>query len=337
MNNMSEQFLKSSDSVELVEYPTPVNLAMMPKVFRLTSIHHVPLNDKSTLCTATLYHDKAALKVSWIVNHPDIRLKSGALVSPRWLGHTTSEGGMIKISRLVLMECPEPWENMFHTVPHGWVKNRDLVNQAAELVESLPRSYRFLFNAIFWDGQRFKRFCTVPSSMNGHHAEDNGNLRHAVEVAQMMQQFCQMRELSNEGLAILAGFLHDAGKADEYRLSPTGEWKLTDRGKLLGHKITVIEWIAEAKLKCKLMIPAEHYMALLHCLTCSAGAPEWLGIRKPAMIEAVLLSGMDRLSGTEDLMQRCTSSNEGWGSYHSHLNGRPYQIGDSNLPGNDFA
>lgn len=67
-------------------------------------------------------------------------------------------------------------------------------------------------------------------------------------------------------------------------------------------------------------------MALLHCLTSSPSEPEWLGIRKPAMPEAILLSDMDRLSGTEDLMQRCSSNRDGWGSYHAHLNGRPYQV-----------
>lgn len=80
-----------------------------------------------------------------------------------------------------------PWVlSRAHSAPksckHGWVRNRDLVKQAGELVEALPRPYRFLFNAIFWDGLRFKRFCTVPSSMNGHHSDESGNLCHAVEV-----------------------------------------------------------------------------------------------------------------------------------------------------------
>jgi 3'-5' exoribonuclease len=310
---------------------TPTNLALMPKLFRLTTNHHEPIDERRTQCTATLYHDSASLKVSWTVSNPDLRLKSGDLVSPRWFGSTTCEGGAIKISRLVLMERPEPWENLFQTVPHGWVKDRELIKQAAGLMEVLPRSYRYLFNAMFWDGQRFKRFCDVPSSISGHHAADNGNLQHAVEVAQSIQYECQRREMANKGLGILAGFLHDAGKADEYKLSPSGEWQMTDRGKLLGHKITVIEWIAQAKAKFNLLMPEDHYMALLHCLTCSPSAPEWLGIRKPAMIEAMLLSCMDRLSGTEDLMQRCASNRAGWGAYHAHLNGRPYQIGFNHI------
>lgn len=332
MNSLPEHFSGLTSPAIAAEQKTPTHIAMMPRIFRLTSIHHIQVDGRQSRCTASLYHEHVSIKVSWIVNQPDTRLKSGVLVSPRWLGQTLCESGTVLISRLVLMERPEPWENLFHTVPHGWAKNRELVKQAAILIEAVPRSYRFLFNAIFWDGQRFKRFCSCPSSMNGHHAEDNGNLRHAVEVAQMMLQFCQARKLANEGLGILAGFLHDAGKADEYRLSPAGEWKLTDRGKLLGHKVTVIEWIAEAKAKYNLLMPTEHYMALLHCLTCSAGAPEWLGIRKPAMLEAILLSGMDRLSGTEDLMQRCSSRRDGWGSYHSHLSGRPYQIGNRIAP-----
>lgn len=305
---------------------TPNNIAMMPKVFRLITIDHERIDDRRTLCTATLYHEKASLRLCWNCSHPDSRLKSGDLVSPRWLGTTTCEGGAIRISRLALMERPEPWQNLFHTVPHGWVKDRELVGEAAALIEELPRAYRYLFNTIFWDGQRFKRFCSGPSSINGHHSDDNGNLQHAVEVAQSIKLLCQERNVANISLGILAGMLHDAGKADEYKLDQTGNWKLSDRGRLLGHKITVIEWISQARARCNLLMPEEHYMALLHCLTCSPSAPEWMGIRKPAMLEAHLLSCMDRLSGTEDLMQRCALGNAGWGAYHTHLNGKPYRI-----------
>lgn len=45
-----------------------------------------------------------------------------------------------------------------------------------------------------------------------------------------------------------------------------------------------------------------------------------------AMLKAILLSGMDRLSGTEDLTLRCASNRDGWSLYHAHLSARPYQI-----------
>lgn len=164
MNNRSVPFVMPASAAIAIEQETPANLAMMPRIFRLTSINHVQLSNKLTRCTASLFHNQVSIKVGWTASQPDIRLKSGDLVSPRWSGLTTCEGGIIKSGRLILMERAEPWENLFHTIPHGWVKNRELVVQAATLVDLLPRSYRFLLNAIFWDGQRLKRFCTVPSS-----------------------------------------------------------------------------------------------------------------------------------------------------------------------------
>lgn len=129
MNSLADVTRVNTALVE--EHLTPARLAMMPRVFRLTAIHHDQLDARHTRCTASLYHDQASVKVSWIASYPDLRLKSGDMVSPRWLGCTTSANGTVKISRLILMERAEPWENLFQTVPYGWVKNRELVKQAA--------------------------------------------------------------------------------------------------------------------------------------------------------------------------------------------------------------
>ncbi len=213
------------------------------------------------------------------------------------------------------------------TVPHGWVKDRELVRQAANLVEALPRHYRFLFNAIFWNGGRFERFCTMPSTICGQPSGGNGNLRHAVEVAVTMRDRCRASGEGSPSLCILAGLLHDAGKADEYRLHTSGEWALTDRGRLLGHKITVMEWVAEANAKWNLMLPERNYMALMHCLAASINAPDWLGMGRPATPEAALLSGMEKPSGMEELIRRTAPGGEKWGSYRAHPSERPHQVG----------
>ena len=305
---------------------TNLDLPSLPRIFRLTSYTAKVIDHKRTECTATLFHEKASMKVRWTTAAPDTRIKPNRLVSPRWNAHRgCDEDGALRISRLVLIERPEVMENLFETVPSGWVRDRKLVGEARGLIEALPRGHRHLFNAIFWDGERFRRFCMGPSSMNGHHNADNGNLRHAVEVAKMMRENCGVRQITNTPLAILSALLHDAGKADEYRISPNGEWKLSDRGRLLGHKVTVVEWIAGAMARYRITLPASHYMALLHCLTASQNAPEWLGIRKPAMLEAMMLSNMDRLSGAGELIERC-AANDGWGQFHSHIGTRPYIV-----------
>ncbi len=320
----------------------------MPPIFRVTSLNHYQ-EARCIRYKAHLFHDKASLTVEWTRSQPDTRIQPCCLVSPRWNRHPVSHQGAVQINRLALMEHPEPEENLFRMVPHGWVKNRDLIGQAIELIDNLPRAYRYLFNAIFWNGERFRRYCMGPSSVNAHHNYDNGNLMHSVELAPLtlacaagsgngnlmhsvelalwMRNSIKQADSSRHALAVLVGLLHDAGKADEYQLTPSGDWKLTDRGKLLGHKITIIEWIAAAHNRYKLHnLPLEHYMALLHCLTSNAHAPEWLGIRSPRMAEAILLSGLDQASGQLEIMQRCATEQPGWGRYHDKLRGKqPYQ------------
>jgi len=39
----------------------------------------------------------------------------------------------------------------------------------------------------------------------------------------------------------------------------------------------------------------------------------------------MLLSNMDRLSGTGNLIERC-AANDGWGQYHPHMGQRPFTI-----------
>ena len=278
----------------------PRNPSMLPKIYRLTSIRN-DQDERLTLCTATLYHERAKMKVSWTTSKPDLRLKVGDLVAPRWLFTASCENGTIRIARLVRMERPEPWENLFHTVPCDWVDDRQLIAQAADLIEALPRPCRYLFNAIFWDGQRFRRYCTAPSTLSGPHSDECGTLYRAVDVAFLLEQMAKDHVIADAGLGILAGLLHDAGKADEFRQVASGEWKQSDRGRLLGHKITLIEWIAEARAMWNVLMTEENYLSLLHSLSCSASAPDWLGSRKSTVLEAALLANMGSSIATQEM------------------------------------
>jgi 3'-5' exoribonuclease len=97
---------------------------------------------------------------------------------------------------------------------------------------------------------------------------------------------------------LAACLMHGTGNTEEYRFN--GRFRcseMTERGALLGHKHTVLEWIAAARAQHRMILPEAHYLALLHAITAAKGAPDWLGLREPLSLDAHILSMVDRLSG----------------------------------------
>lgn len=295
-----------------------------PTLYRVTAYQYRPTDLQQFECRATLFNERLSLMVRWTVRQPDTRLSSGApLVRVSWAKHMpTSLEGCLTVDRIVVLERPEPSANLFQTIPSDWVRDRALVRHGVELMDRLPRHFRHLFNAIFWDGRRFNRFCTGPSSMRHHHADQNGNLRHSLEVALGLRREFEEPVLNDRpsvdkdprmwgnevSLAVMAGLLHDAGKADEYWLNRDGRYTMSDRGRLLGHKLTVVEWIAAATAKWRIAIPEALYLDLIHSMTSANGAPEWLAIRRPATLAANYLSNLDRMSGSRDIAIRAAGT-----------------------------
>lgn len=297
----------------------------LPPILRIQSIARFPYAGAQVLNRAVLFHERASLTVEWVSRHVDVRLTAGALVSVRWLGRPRSFNGAVRIARLVLLERPDPALNPFQTVPRSWMTDRVLVRRAGALWELLPRSMQHLFNAIFWRGDRFQRYLTGPSSPVGHHSERCGNLRHSVEVGERALDLATRETRVHIGVLIMAALLHDAGKADEYRLGYR-KLELSDRGRLVGHRLTVLEWITVARALHRVILPEAHYLALIHVLTCAKGAPAWLGLREPQSMEAALLSAADRISGQSDLLTRNAPRHEGFGRFHPHLGVRPFVL-----------
>ena len=299
----------------------------LPPVLRIQSIARFPFDERHMLCQAVLFHEQAGLKVEWLCRQPDNRLTAGALVSIRWLGRPVSTTGAIRISRLVKLERPEASLNPFATIPHSWVKDRPLVARAAQLWEGLGRPLQHLFNAIFWDHHRFERYLDGPSSLAGHHNGRNGNFRHAVEVAERARALASHHSEVHLPVLLASSLLHDAGKAEEYSFNGLHRrFEMTERGTLLGHKHTVLEWIAAARAQHRVIVPEAHYLALLHAITAAKGAPDWLGLREPLSLDAHILSMVDRLSGQADLVARNAPIQGGFGAYHRHLGGWPYVL-----------
>lgn len=297
----------------------PLTQLLSNEVFRVTSIVREDLGKGKFHNEANLFNSRTSIKVEWVDTFFDAKIYIGQIVSPRLHSDSNCTNGKISIRKLVAYGRPNAKVNLFNLIPHAWVKDRELVKRGAMLIDQLSDANRLLFNAIFWDHNRFERFCKQPSSMIGHHSEQSGNFRHTVEVTEEMCKQCKTRDFTNMDLGILSALLHDAGKADEYIMNDKGGWYLTDRGKLLGHKVTVLEWIVAAVAKHDIVLPAGHYIGLLHIFTATPNAPEWMGLREPALHESFLLSMCDRLSGRDDLIKQTKSDAGGFGRSHRHL------------------
>jgi 3'-5' exoribonuclease len=194
------------------------------------------------------------------------------------------------------------------------------------LWKQLPEAYRHLFNAILWEGGRFQRFLMGPSSIDNHHNDIHGNLRHAIEVAELA---CALAKRSNNiasvPMATFAGLIHDVAKADEYKLNRArGVFEMSDQGTLIGHRDRLQHWISSAVAKYGINLPGQHLIGLLHALTAAKGAPAYLGLREPRSIEATILTTADRMSGEADFYRRLSDGEAGFGEYHHHLGGRPF-------------
>lgn len=276
--------------------------------------------------TAVLFHNQATIRVFWTSRRPNAELQAGQLVRIQWrCGDPVCVEGAIAVSRLVRLQQHVQAVDIFQTVPTTWVKDRDLLQRASTIWNSLHLSCQELITAVFWNEHRFERFCRCPSSCRGHHAETNGNLRHAVETAEAVQALLPRFKTANASLALTAALIHDAGKADEY-VTAAGQTQLSDWGLLVSHQQTVTLWTGEVLGKLKNQLSREMQLSLIHAINASR-APREFGLRPPRTPEAALLSLADNASGRGDLITTQSSAEGGWGRQHSHLgNHAPYTL-----------
>ena len=294
------------------------DLPMLPQVYRLVRLDERIRPDRQVCYTAVVYHDRASLRVTWVARKRDTRLQENHLVRIVWTGGAPRcIRGAVVIARLTPVARHSAALDLFETVPPQWVADRDILKRMSALLGDLLLPLRELITAIFWDGDRFERFCRGPSSCIGHHKEAGGNLRHSVETPESVLALLPRFPNAHASLAVAAALLHDAGKSEDYVMDAGRPTRLSDWGRLVSHKPTVTFWIGEGngKLRNKLSMPLPQ--SLLHAINATK-APRELGLRDPVTPEGILLSLADRASGNGDLV-RALASSEGWGDRHRHF------------------
>jgi hypothetical protein len=183
---------------------------------------------------------------------------------------------------------------IFEKVPAAWVCNPTVLDNAIILWNALSRPYRRALNAVFRSPELLRAFLIAPGSLHHHHNHRGGCFEHSVTTAQWgLDQARQDGTLSAD-MVVFCLLVHDVGKALEYLQNGRGNWQMSQRGRLIGHKITTVTLVAEAMGYCP-DLSAHEQTHVEHVLS-SSYAPQWAGFRRPQTKEARVVAALDALS-----------------------------------------
>lgn len=305
---------------------TPVTTHMtdhsLPDVLRLVGIYY-QLQQGGLIAKATVFDGQEQTQLCWRCEHIDPSLQKGHLVERHW-----HEGMYIVTDAQRIMSDV----NLIETIPPMWCPKPRCLDQLSALWKGWPPVLRTWFNAVFWyEPQRLKGFVSAPASMQHHHAYVGGLLTHSVDCAQRALRLAQGDTTVDPHILSFVAVLHDVGKAQEYLVRPNGcGWTLSQRGALIGHKLTALEWLAAARVLTAKTIPESVAMTVYHALTATY-APDYVGLRSPRTPEAIYMGSVDKLSGQCDLLKTGVHPYGGFGKYHKAFGSRPYTLSHNAL------
>ncbi len=278
--------------------------SLLPRVLRIVKITIAP-TDKSNEYRhrALLYAQGLHIAVEWFARQRCDQLTCNGLVTIAYKGiKPVSIDGHLQIIRLCRLDRPDMSYNLFETAPPDWFVNKAILTRAIQAWEFLGEKNQHLLNAICFQGDFFKRFCTGPSSVAHHHSYPNGNLEHTLEVVNFISDNIARYQTANLQLALIYGWLHDIGKADEYQACKTGdrEFKLTPSAYLHGHKLNGLHLVIKAQARHVPLYPEKTFDHLRHLLEPHPNITT-LDTRKPQMLEHLIVQQADAASAAANV------------------------------------
>lgn len=149
--------------------------------------------------------------------------------------------------------------------------------------------------ALFYDDDEFRRrYEECPASINGHHAELGGLLKHTAEIAAIARPMAKVMK-ADADLVLAGTLLHDIGKLEAYRWD--GEFAMTEDGALLGHVVLGVRML-ERRIAAAAVPPctAPELAMLEHLILSHHGKLEFGSPVLPMTPEAEILHYADNTS-----------------------------------------
>ena len=191
----------------------------------------------------------------------------------------------------------------------------EMYEELLALADSVQEKHlKALLDGFFRDDKFAGDFRKASAAKTIHHGFIGGLLEHSLSVAKLCSSMCENYPILNRDLLITAALLHDVGKLRE--IAPFPENDYTDEGQLLGHIYMGALMVSE-KAATISGFPDELSRELQHCILAHHGELEYGSPKKPALIEALVLSFADNLDAKVETFIEQLENNDrkGWLGY----------------------
>ncbi len=176
------------------------------------------------------------------------------------------------------------------------VNKEDLINKLESTINSIKNPfYKELLEKIFNDKVIRNKFIILPSSVGSHHAYENGNLEHTINMVKIFEYLANIYNedtLLDIDLIYTGILLHDIAKIKEYNLKNGFPIYIgfNPPGHLLEGKELVEKYIKEIE-----SFPKNLENRLIHLIISHHGKKEWGAIVEPETPEAEMLHLLDMI------------------------------------------
>ena len=239
-------------------------------------------------------------------------------------GHVTEYRGSPQVN--VSAAVPHELDDMAEFMPVARRPREEMVSELQRLINSIKEpNLRELLKEILGDPSFQERFFRATAAKIYHHACVGGLLEHTLDVARQVVFAAQRYPELDRDLVATAAVLHDIGKVESYVM--TGDFDLTDEGKLLGHVYISASMVDQTIARLP-GFPAQLRLRLLHAILASHGEPGKGSPITPRTPEAIALHYADEsdaiLRGWVDHVHRDAPNGVSWTSWSKMHDGELY-------------
>ena len=198
----------------------------------------------------------------------------------------------------------------------------EMKEELLKLTDSIRDNYLSqLLKSFFADESFMKSFAAHSAAKSVHHGFIGGLLQHTLSVAQICDDMAKHYSFVNRDLLVAGAMLHDIGKLHELSAFPANDY--TDAGQLLGHIVIGYQMVNNHIARIP-KFPKRLAGEILHLILSHHGELEYGSPKKPALIEAMILSFADNMDAKVETMHEALNAKEvqnedGWVGFNKFL------------------